>query len=279
MGRAWLALSAFVALQACGRSDTGLEVSFHVGSLAYDELQLRITGSSSDPDGGASNVLVDPGNKGRFLGPFANGDQSVVVLVSDALAGAAVRCEASALSGGAPVAAGSADAIIERDAIKRVEIVMTTPGAQPPPTGTGGTGAPPPPGNANGQTCSVGMECLSGHCSDGVCCEEECNKGCRSCALPDTKGLCRPVAEGTPDPRGMCNDKGASSCQTNGLCGVAGDCAVYPAGTECAPADCADTDKFVVPARTCDGAGRCQDSMMMKMKCPEPSRCAGGICG
>jgi hypothetical protein len=74
----------------------------------------------------------------------------------------------------------------------------------------------------------------------------------------------------------MCDDKGPASCKTNGLCDVAGDCAVYPAGTPCAPAGCADMDKVVVPARTCDGAGRCQDQP--KLDCPEPSLCVAGVC-
>ena len=143
-------------------------------------------------------------------------------------------------------------------------------------TGAGGGSAPP---RANGEACSVAGECVSGHCSDGVCCEEECQKACRSCALPATKGLCRPVAEGTPDPRAMCNDKGAASCQTNGLCDVAGDCAVYPAGTVCDSGTCESMgmNTSAVPARTCDGAGHCQGDAK-KMKCPMASVCVAGVC-
>ena len=74
----------------------------------------------------------------------------------------------------------------------------------------------------------------------------------------------------------MCNDKGAASCQTNGLCGVAGDCALYPAGTQCAAGACADMDTAVMPARTCDGMGKCKDQP--KVKCPEDVPCVAGVC-
>ena len=99
---------------------------------------------------------------------------------------------------------------------------------------------------------------------------------CRSCANPDTKGLCRPVAVGTPDPRGMCNDKGAATCQTNGLCDVSGKCAVYPAATVCAAATCSDKEDMAIPERTCDGMGHCDD--VPKVKCAMPSHCVAGTC-
>ena len=83
---------------------------------------------------------------------------------------------------------------------------------------------------------------------------------CRSCALPDTPGLCRPVPGGAQDPRGKCADKGAASCQGTGLCDVAGDCAVYPAGTICQVGGCSDNGKDLTPMRTCNGTGKCDDA-------------------
>jgi hypothetical protein len=280
MNRVRFAFGALVALAACDQSQTGVEVVMRLGTLQYDELRLGVTH--------ANDTLVDPQTDGRFLAPFRPGDQSVIIYLSDALDGETVRCDAEARSGGAVAATGSTDAPVVRHKIDRVEIAMGgTGGAGGAPTGTGtggagatsptGTGGTSPPARGNGEACSIGAECLSTHCSDGVCCEEECHMACRSCALPDTMGLCRPVPDGTPDPRGMCNDKGAMSCQTNGLCDVAGDCAVYPAGTVCAEANCADMDTAAVPARTCDGAGRCQEDGK-KMKCPAPAKCAAGVC-
>jgi hypothetical protein len=304
MNRARLMLGALVALAGCGGSETGIDVVLRMGQLEYDELRLGVTD--------ANGTLVDPDGKGHFVAPFPAGDQSVIIYLSDALDGTAVQCSAEARLAGSAVASGSAGVTIRRRALERVEIVMAgasggagggsvggaggpgdsgpggsgsgstgTGGSGPGGGGTGGSNTGAGGGNAspraNGDACSVAGECVSGHCSDGVCCEEECQKACRSCALPDTKGLCRPVAAGTPDPRAMCNDKGAASCQTNGLCDVAGDCAVYPAGTVCGAASCADMDTAAVPARTCDGAGRCQGDPK-KMKCPMASVCVAGVC-
>jgi hypothetical protein len=108
-----------------------------------------------------------------------------------------------------------------------------------------------------------------------VCCESDCQMACRSCALPESKGLCRPVPLGTPDPRGKCEDKGPASCQTTGFCDVAGRCAEYAAGTPCAPAGCSNRDE-TVQARVCDGAGKCEPEV--KMKCPPPAQCISGVC-
>jgi hypothetical protein len=202
------------------------------------------------------------------------------------------------------VATGAGDVMIERGRIKQVDIVMgsaadPTPTPMPTPTTgaagttgapttgaagmTGGpttgaagmTGGPTTVGMPNGGACNVGAECVSGFCADGVCCESDCRMACRSCALPESKGLCRPVPLDTPDPRGMCMDKGPASCQTNGLCDVAGRCAEYPAGTSCAPAACSNKDE-VVQARVCDGAGKCEPEV--KVKCQKPSLCDSGVC-
>jgi len=265
-------LGALVGLAACGGSETGVEVVLRVGQLDYDELRLGVTD--------ANGTLVDPDDKGHFVAPFHGGDQSVVIYLSDTLDGTSVQCTAEAWRAGAAVASGAAGVTVHRHEIARVEIVMGGPGGSGgagdagATGGAGGTGgantgtdAGSPSSHANGEACSVGGECASGHCSDGVCCEEECQKACRSCALPDTKGLCRPVSAGTPDPRAMCDDKGAASCGTNGLCDVAGDCALYHAGTVCDATTCTGMDMAASPARTCDGSGHCQGDAK-KMKCP-----------
>jgi hypothetical protein len=297
-----IALGALLAVTTgCGQSATGIEIEVRLGQLDYDELRFQLTQSApGTTNSGVTQTIVDPATKGRYVGPFRPGDQSVIVYVSDELAGVTVRCAASALRAGAVVGTGVGDVTIERSRIKQVEIVMgsavePTPttgaggaaGTPVPSTGAGGAaGAPMPTTGAggtggssiaapNGGACNVGTECVSGHCVDGVCCEADCRMACRSCALPESKGLCRPVPVGTPDPRGMCMDKGPASCQTNGLCDVAGRCAEYAAGTPCAQAECSNTDE-VVQARVCDGAGKCEPEV--KMKCPKPSQCTSGVC-
>src|SRR5204863_6889941 len=115
---------------------------------------------------------------GRYQGPFSPGDQDVVIYLRDDLGGSQLHCEATALRGGAVVGTGAGDVTAARGEMKDVDIFMTGAGATP--------------GRANGEACSLDAECLTGHCADGVCCESDCKMGCRSCALADSKGLCRP---------------------------------------------------------------------------------------
>jgi len=265
----------------CGRSDTGAHVYVRLGQLEYDELRLGVTRPAT------GETIVDPATAGRYAGPFRPGDQDTIIYLADTLDGSQLHCEATALRAGMPIGAGAADMLVARGAIKTVEIVMAPPGApnpdpmpmpkpdpMPPPDPT--PTPTPDPRKATGTACSLDTECLTGHCVDGVCCESDCQAACRSCALPDTVGLCRPVPGGAQDPRGKCEDKGAASCQGTGLCDVAGDCAVYPAGTVCQEGGCSGNMRDIMPTRLCDGAGKCEDGK--PMHCPEGTTCAAGVC-
>jgi hypothetical protein len=254
------------AAVACGRQETGAHVYVRLGQLQYDELRLGVTRTAT------GETVVDPAQAGHYLGPFQPGDQDTIIYLPDALDGSQLRCDATALRGGQPVASGAAEMLVARGVIKVVEIVMSPPSAPP-----GSPLDPPPdPGRATGAACSIDAECLTLHCVDGVCCESDCQAPCRSCALPDTPGLCRPVPGGAQDPRGKCQDKGAASCQGTGLCDVAGDCAVYPAGTICQPGGCSDNGREILPTRVCNGAGKCEDSP--KTHCMEGTSCVAGVC-
>ena len=270
------------AAAGCSRQETGAHVYVRLGQLQYDELRLGVTRTET------GETVVDPAKAGRYQGPFQAGDQDAIIYLADTLDGSQLRCEATALRAGKAVGSGAADMLVARGQMKAVEIVMGPPGGptDPPPTPPKDPPPDPPkdpppdppndPGRATGDACSIDAECLTAHCVDGVCCESDCQMACRSCALPDTRGLCRPVAGGAQDPRGKCQDKGAASCQATGLCDVAGDCAVYPAGTICQPEDCSDKGDEVVPARMCDGAGRCEGAE--KMRCPAGTSCVAGVC-
>ena len=266
-----VAIVGVVAAAAAGcRQETGAHVYVRLGQLQYDELRLGVTHTAT------GETVVDPATAGRYQGPFQPGDQDAIIYLADTLDGSQLRCEATALRAGAPVGSGASDMLVTRGEMKAVEIVMGAPGAPPDPPKDP---PPDPPGDsrrATGDACSLDTECLTGHCVDGVCCESDCQTACRSCALPDTRGLCRPVAGGAQDPRGKCQDKGAASCQGTGLCDVAGDCAVYPAGTICQPEGCSDKGNEVVPARMCDGAGRCEGAE--KTHCPAGTSCTAGVC-
>jgi hypothetical protein len=271
----WLAIVGASALAGCGRSDTGVHVHAHLGALVYDELQFRVTVAGGD-------VVVDPLTNGRYQGPFQPGDQDVLIYLRDDLAGSQLHCEATALLAGAVVGAGAGDVTVVRGEMKDVEIVMA--GASPGGGGSGGSGggsagaggSGAPPRKANGEACSRDTECLTGHCADGVCCESDCKMGCHSCALPDSMGLCRPVAAGAPDPRGMCHDQGAATCKQTGLCAVDGTCALYPAGTVCGQSGCDPGGRVALSAGTCNGAGMCESPA--KIKCADGATCVAGVC-
>ena len=107
----------------------------------------------------------------------------------------------------------------------------------------------------NGANCSVGTECKSGFCAQGVCCENACAGACMSCNLPAAPGLCMAVADNAPDPQEKCAVTEANTCGTTGTC-AKGTCAYFAQGLSCKPAVCASTSS-VTPASTCDGAGAC----------------------
>jgi hypothetical protein len=272
-----------LAAAGCGEQRTGVHVTAKMGALAYDELRfdVRLTG-------GDGRVLVDPETRGRFLAPFSPGDQDLFVYVAEEIAGNEIRCKVTALAAGKDIARAEAEALVVRQKIADVVVVLGSgpgtdvdagpmpPPGDPPDPADAGTMPPPATNRANGQACSRKEECASDHCADGICCESACDTSCRSCALSGSLGLCRPVPAGSPDPRALCLDEGVGKCKTNGLCDVSGHCAQYPAGTPCAAAGCENSGEEVVGAGFCDGAGKCE--IPQKMKCPGGMRCAAGIC-
>ncbi|MEO7328535.1 MAG: kelch repeat-containing protein, partial [Minicystis sp.] len=157
-----------------------------------------------------------------------------------------------------------------------------------------------------GDFCNAGVECLSGNCADGVCCDTPCNTLCFSCTSVlkggGMSGVCGPTKAGTPpgngDPPpnvaggsgknsanavagggnvvvvgGNCFDDGAETCGTNGLCDGAGSCQFYVAGTECNPAVC--SAGTLMQADLCDGTGSCVVSGPTTC---DPGSCVGDAC-
>jgi hypothetical protein len=125
----------------------------------------------------------------------------------------------------------------------------------------------------NGQSCSMGAECLSTHCVDGVCCDGDCTGACRSCALASTPGKCTSIAAGNVDPRGVCVDMTAAACATNGKCDGSGGCQNYEKGTICAPETCAAN--VYTPPSTCSATGQCVASDSLPCS---PYVCNGSSC-
>ncbi len=107
-----------------------------------------------------------------------------------------------------------------------------------------------------GQECVDDDQCVSGFCTDGVCCDDRCHGICESCALPGRAGFCDALPEGTPAPED-CPMESVSTCGRNGLCSGERSCALYPSGTECQAATCTG-DVASQLAYLCDGEGTCE---------------------
>lgn len=126
---------------------------------------------------------------------------------------------------------------------------------------------------ALGGACTEDYECDSGHCSEGVCCNEACNDTCHSCLAKfqtsdGVDGECARVSAGT-DPRSDCT-RSDEPCGTTGECNADGACAVVPTGRTCSEASCASATQSLAVGR-CDGLGKC--------RIPDPVECeAGYLC-
>ena len=92
----------------------------------------------------------------------------------------------------------------------------------------------------NGQACTIGAQCLSGHCADKICCNTACSKTCEACNITGTMGTCSPVAADLPDPSASIPCTGTKACDGKGTCKKASG--QFCAGsTECGTGFCVDT--------------------------------------
>jgi hypothetical protein len=127
----------------------------------------------------------------------------------------------------------------------------------------------------DGQACASPLECASGFCVDGMCCENACNSPCRRCGT----GRCTAIADAI-DPR---------SCAGDRMCDATGECLkrtglACVSGRECASGFCVDgaccngacgepcetcwtgtctvrtnsTDRECTNGRSCDANGVCR---------------------
>ena len=146
----------------------------------------------------------------------------------------------------------------------------------------------------NGEACSGAVECASGFCKDGRCCDTECSSPCHSCAT----GACLPVKNGPDDPECM----GASACDALGICrkgngqACTGDgqcssghckdgkccdsectalCYSCATGT-CQPVQGQEDYPECAGASTCDGSGSCKPKP--GQACASGGECASGHC-
>lgn len=126
-----------------------------------------------------------------------------------------------------------------------------------------------PTPKANGESCANALECNSGNCIEGVCCDTACGEGdtldCLSCLGINTGGAdgsCAPIGSGTscgPTPVGECADAGQ--------CNDAGECVGLFKGSD---QECGSPASQCKEADHCDGQGACVAGSPIN---------AGGSCG
>jgi hypothetical protein len=124
---------------------------------------------------------------------------------------------------------------------------------------------------ANGKACTGDTQCASGFCTDGVCCDQNCNGFCEACDLAPSPGTCKPVASGQ-DPDGECGGQGAC----NGTCDGSGGCN-WPSAVSCTLAS-GCSGGFTGPGQ-CNGYGLCAPTTSCNgnFACSSSSSC-GSFC-
>jgi hypothetical protein len=111
--------------------------------------------------------------------------------------------------------------------------------------------------SALGDACNSGNQCASGSCVDGVCCNQDCNGVCETCAVT---GLCRAPASDPACPSALCSqfdpncvgqssDIDAPGCRAQGQCRGVEACEFEPSGTGC--------NGGINGIGTCNGQGVC----------------------
>ncbi|MBI2388402.1 MAG: hypothetical protein HYV09_02185, partial [Deltaproteobacteria bacterium] len=173
----------------------------------------------------------------------------------------------------------------------------------------GGTGASDPLGDTweyytRGGVCSLGADCATGFCVDGVCCEQLSCGTCQACNTVGSPGNCAPVisaddpdtcpaATSSCDATGACKKKQGQACTASTQC-ASGSCANgYCCNTACSggcdvcnvtPGTCTVLAKGVTGvscgAYFCDGvSGECPTACAIDTDCASGYYCAaGGIC-
>jgi hypothetical protein len=140
-------------------------------------------------------------------------------------------------------------------------------------TDCGGAGCP---GCAAGKVCNTGTDCASGHCSRGICCDQDCTGSCQSCdgaVNGGSRGTCKPIVAGQ-DPYSQCAASAVTTCGLDGNCDGVGGCEYWSAsgavcGTFCATATSQTT-------KTCSAPNTCTNNSTMT--CANELVCTGGAC-
>ena len=118
---------------------------------------------------------------------------------------------------------------------------------------------------AAGASCGSSHECVTGNCTDGVCCTTATCSTCQACNLSGN-GTCATVANGNLEPHGLCPT--STTCANTGLCS-AGACQQASTSVQCGNPSCSGTT--YTPPAFCSGSGACST--------PATQSCGAYVCG
>jgi hypothetical protein len=104
-----------------------------------------------------------------------------------------------------------------------------------------------------GDSCSDKVECSTGNCVDGYCCESACTGTCQSCSA--TPGTCKNMT--SPHANKSCSGTGTCASTCNGL---AAECVFPPANTSCGSTSCLTTSTLQLAGTCSQGNGNCYQS-------------------
>jgi hypothetical protein len=133
-----------------------------------------------------------------------------------------------------------------------------------------------------GQACGADPDCGSNHCTDGVCCNEECAGTCRACIKTATgvdNGTCANVMAGAPPVRPTECPIQKGTCGNNGLCDGDGTCQQFADGTQCGTYCCNGQGNNPDFCRLLCAGGSCSNkSGMVAGSCADTSPCSRDRC-
>ena len=124
-----------------------------------------------------------------------------------------------------------------------------------------------------GFSCAGPVDCHSGICADGLCCNAVCTGQCQACDGLGSEGTCAPVTGAPHGSRPACTG-GTSACA--GTCDgtTVNRCGYASEQTACGTPSC--TSGVAVPEAFCDGHGLCPTETPVTCGV---SGCAGTGCG
>jgi uncharacterized protein (TIGR03382 family) len=127
-----------------------------------------------------------------------------------------------------------------------------------------------------GARCNVVGDCagVGVACTDGVCCDSNCNEQCKACDVAGSVGRCSSVKGAPHGVRTGCAPSSDPICGASACDGVTtASCTFVPAATTCGQS-CNDAQLI---SRACDGLGRCVAGSVTactkNLGCAGPSAC------